>query len=378
MVRHLLVTNDYPPKIGGIQNYLWELWRRLPADDVVVHTTPYEGSEAFDAAQDHPIIRSSESWLLPQPVVTKRVNRLIAEHKAEVVILDPAVPVGLIGPHLDVPYGVVLHGAEVTIPGRIPGSRHLLNRVLAGASGIIAAGGYPAAEGERSLGRALPPCTIVPPGVDAERFVPLDNGARTAVRARYDIAPDQPMITSVSRLVPRKGMDTLIAASTILAREFPDLAVVVAGRGRDTGRLQGLIDDTGAPVRLVGRLPEDELIELYGAGDVFSMLCRSRWGGLEQEGFGIVFVEAAAAGVAQVAGRSGGAHEAVAHGETGLVVDDPTDPEAAAEAIATLLRDPARRSTMATASRARALNEFDYGVLAARLGVAIDAMVEPS
>ena len=378
MVRHLLVTNDYPPKIGGIQNYLWELWRRLPADDVVVHTTPYDGAEAFDAAQDHAIIRSREPWLLPQPVLAARVNRLIAEYGAEVVILDPAVPVGLIGPHLDVPYGVVLHGAEVTIPGRVPGTRQLLNRVLAGASGVIAAGGYPAAEGERSLGRALPPCTIVPPGVDAERFAPLDADVREAVRARYGIAPGQPMITSVSRLVPRKGMDTLIAASAILVEEFPDLAVVIAGRGRDTGRLQGLIDDAGAPVQLVGRLPEDELIELYGAGDVFSMLCRSRWGGLEQEGFGIVFVEAAAAGVPQVAGRSGGAHEAVAHGETGLIVDDPTDPVAAAEAIATLLRDPARRSTMAAASRARAVSEFDYDVLAARLAAAIDAMVTPS
>ena len=378
MVRHLLVTNDYPPKIGGIQNYLWELWRRLPADDVVVHTTPYDGAEAVDAAQDHTIIRSREPWLLPQPVLAARVNRLIAEYGAEVVILDPAVPVGLIGPHLDVPYGVVLHGAEVTIPGRVPGTRQLLNRVLAGASGVIAAGGYPAAEGERSLGRALPPCTIVPPGVDAERFAPLDADVREAVRARYGIAPGQPMITSVSRLVPRKGMDTLIAASAILVEEFPDLAVVIAGRGRDTGRLQGLIDDAGAPVQLVGRLPEDELIELYGAGDVFSMLCRSRWGGLEQEGFGIVFVEAAAAGVPQVAGRSGGAHEAVAHGETGLIVDDPTDPVAAAEAIATLLRDPARRSTMAAASRARAVSEFDYDVLAARLAAAIDAMVTPS
>ena len=375
MVRHLLVTNDYPPKIGGIQNYLWELWRRLPADEVIVHTTPHQGAEAFDAAQDHTIVRSSEPWLLPQPMLVRRVNRLIAQYEAEVVILDPAVPVGLIGPHLDVPYGVVLHGAEVTIPGRIPGTRQLLNRVLADARGVIAAGGYPAAEGERSLGRPLPPCTIVPPGVDADRFAPLDAAGRAVARSRYGIAPDQPMITSVSRLVPRKGMDTLIAASAILVEEFPDVAVVIAGAGRDSGRLRGLIDDTGAPVQLVGRLPDDELVELYGAGDVFAMLCRSRWGGLEQEGFGIVFVEAAAAGVPQVAGRSGGAHEAVEDNTSGLVVEHPSDPALAAEAIAALLRDPARRAKMAAASRARAVSDFDYDVLAGRLGAAIDAMV---
>ena len=127
MGRHLLVTNDFPPKVGGIQSYLWELWRRLPSDDVVVHTTPYEGTEAFDAAQAFTVIRSPEPWLLPQPVLVARVNRLIAEHDVDLVLLDPAVPVGLIGPHLDVPYGVVLPGAEVTIPGRVPVSRQLLN-----------------------------------------------------------------------------------------------------------------------------------------------------------------------------------------------------------------------------------------------------------
>ena len=109
MVRHLLVTNDYPPKIGGIQNYLWELWRRLPPDDVVVHTTPYRGADEFDAAQTHTIVRSPEPWLLPQPVLVRRVNRLAAEYEARIVILDPAVPAGLVGPHLELPFGVVLH-----------------------------------------------------------------------------------------------------------------------------------------------------------------------------------------------------------------------------------------------------------------------------
>ena len=160
MVRHLLVTNDFPPKIGGIQNYLWELWRRLPADDVIVHTTPHDGAEAWDAAQDFTVVRSREPWLLPQPMLVRRVNQLAESYDAEVVIIDPAVPAGLSGPHLDRPYGVVLHGAEVTIPGRVPGTRRLLNRVLAGSAGVIAAGGYPAAEGERSLRAPLPPCPV--------------------------------------------------------------------------------------------------------------------------------------------------------------------------------------------------------------------------
>ena len=375
MVRHLLVTNDYPPKVGGIQSYLWELWRRLPADDVVVHTTPHPGAEAFDAAQSHTIVRSPEPWLLPQPVLVRRVNRLIEEHRADVVILDPAVPVGLIGPHLDRPYGVVLHGAEVTIPGRVPGTRQLLNRVLGGAAGVIAAGGYPAAEAERALGRSLPPCTIIPPGVDTERFRPLDAATRRSVRMHHGLDPDAPLVVSVSRLVPRKGMDTLIRAAAELRVEFADLQVLIAGSGRDKPRLERLIAQTDAPVRLLGRLPESDLIDLYGAGDVFAMLCRSRWGGLEQEGFGIVFVEAAACGVPPVAGRSGGAHEAVVDREAGRVVRDPADASAAADAIAALLRDQGLRNRMAHAGRRRAVADFSYDILAERLAEAIDAMV---
>jgi phosphatidylinositol alpha-1,6-mannosyltransferase len=374
VVRHLLVTNDFPPKVGGIQSYLWELWRRLPPDDVIVHTTPYEGTAEFDAAQDFTVIRSREPWLLPQPVLIRRVNAMADEYGAELVILDPAVPAGLIGPHLNRPYGVVLHGAEVTIPGRLPVTHTLLNRVLNDAVGVIAAGGYPAAEGERSLGRSLP-TTVVPPGVDTERIVPLDGVAKRSARVHFGLPVEGPLVTSASRLVPRKGMDVLIKASLRVRDRHPDVHVAISGGGRDQTRLQRMIDELGAPVTLLGRLPDADMPALYACGDVFAMLCRTRWGGLEQEGFGIVFVEAAAAGVPQVAGRSGGAHEAVAHDETGLVVDDPTDEAAVASAIADLLDDEDRRAAMSEASRIRAETEFSYDVLAERLRVALDEMV---
>ena len=373
MARHLLVTNDFPPKIGGIQNYLWELWRRLPPDEVVVYSTPHADAAAFDAAQPFTVIRSREPWLLPHPLLARRVDQLAADCDAQLVILDPAVPVGLIGPHLNLRYGVVLHGAEVTIPGRIPGVRSLLNRVLDGAVGVIAAGGYPAQQGERSLGHSLP-VSIIPPGVDTGRFVPLDQHSKQAARSALGLPTEGPLVVSVSRLVPRKGMDTLIEASVAIRRTHPEVCVAIAGGGRDQKRLSSLIAKLDAPVKLLGRVETDELSLLYGCGDVFTMLCRSRWGGLEQEGFGIVFVEAAAAGVAQVAGRSGGAHEAVAHGETGLIVDDPTDARAAAGAISELLDDDERREAMAQAGRARAEQEFSYDILASRLAAAINTM----
>ena len=374
MARHLLVTNDFPPKIGGIQNYLWELWRRLPADEVVVYSTPHANADAFDADQPFTVIRSREPWLLPHPLLARHVGRLASRCDAELVILDPAVPVGLIGPHLDIPYGVVLHGAEVTIPSRIPGVRNLLNRVLNGAVGVIAAGGYPAQQGELSLGRSLP-VSIIPPGVDTERFVPLDRHGKQAARKTLGLPTEGPLLVSVSRLVPRKGMDTLIQASVEIRRSNPGVCVAIAGVGRDQKRLSSLIAKLDAPVKLLGRVETDELSLLYGCGDVFTMLCRSRWGGLEQEGFGIVFLEAAAAGVTQVAGRSGGAHEAVVHGETGLIVDDPTDASAAARVITELLNDDERRHTMAQAARERAERAFSYDILAEQLAVAINTMV---
>ena len=238
--------------------------------------------------------RSKEPWLLPQPILTRRVNALAEKYDAELVILDPAVPVGLIGPHLDRPYGVVLHGAEVTIPGRLPIAHSLLNRVLKDAVGVIAAGGYPAAEAERSLGRTLP-TSIVPPGVDTSRIVPLDAGEKRAARGRLGLPTDGLLITSASRLVPRKGMDVLIRASLLVRQRHPDVHVAVSGGGRDHGRLEKLVRELDAPVTLLGRLPDDDMPAIYACGDVFAMLCRTRWGGLEQEGFGIVFVEAAAA-----------------------------------------------------------------------------------
>ena len=371
MRRHLLVTNDFPPKVGGIQSYLWELWRRLPADSVAVHSTPYEGAREFDAAQDFAVSRSREPVLLPTPMVSRRVGRLAEAHRADLVIWDPALPVGHVAPKVELPYAVVLHGAEVTVPGRLPGTRQLLRRVLRGASLVICAGRYPAAEAERAAGRSLP-TVVVPPGVDTDRFQPLDSAERASVRQELGLPVDAPLVVSVSRLVPRKGMDTLIRAAARLRDRVPDVVVAIAGSGRDRARLEGLIASTGAPVRLLGRVPDEVLPGLYGAGDVFSMSCRNRWGGLEQEGFGIVFVEAAAAGVPAVAGESGGSAEAVVHGETGLVVPRPDASDQVAGALADLLDDETRRREMGRRARQRAEIEFSYDVLAARLRSGID------
>jgi phosphatidyl-myo-inositol dimannoside synthase len=373
-VRHLLVTNDFPPKMGGIQSYLWELWRRLPASDVTVLTTPHPDAAAFDAQQAFRIERTRQQVLWPTPALTTKVRALAGEVGAELIVLDPALPLGLVGPSLGLPYAVIGHGAEVTVPGRIPGGRTALAHVLRQAALVIAAGGYPAAEASRAVGqRRMPPVAVVPCGVDSTRFHPLAAADRKTARQRLGLPIEGRLIVGVSRLVPRKGFDVLIDATARLATTRPDLHLAIGGAGRDSARLQRRIDSTRAPATLLGRVPEEQLPELYACADVFAMPCRAnRWGGLEQEGFGIVFLEAAAAGVTQVAGDSGGAAEAVVDGVTGIVVHQPNDADAVASALAELLDDPDRRRRQGEAARRRAETEFSYDHLTTRLAAALE------
>jgi phosphatidylinositol alpha-1,6-mannosyltransferase len=219
-------------------------------------------------------------------------------------------------------------------------------------------------------------------------------------RKRLGLPEAAPVVLGVSRLVPRKGFDVLIDAIARLDRfrwrlppplsgghppspgRFPALQegttldgpgsepvhLALAGSGRDRDRLGRRAARAGLGDRfhLLGRVPDEDLPALYASADVFAMCCRERWAGLEAEGFGIVFLEAAASGVPAVAGRSGGAWEAVDDGSTGFVVD-PLDAGAVAAVLERLLADPALRRRMGDAARARAEHAFSYDTLAARL-----------
>ena len=355
----LLVTNDFPPKLGGIQSYLYELWRRLPAADTTVLTTAFPGAAAWDAQQPFRIERSRHRVLLPTPQVVRDVDALAREVRADVVFVDPMLPLGLIGPRLTAaPYVVVAHGSEITGYVRMPGSHALAGRVLRGAAAVGAAGTYPARAAADGAGRPVAG-VVIPPGVDGTRFVPGDDDARATTRRRYGLDPDRPLVLGVSRLVPRKGFDVVIDAVAGL----PGVQLAIAGAGRERKRLERR---AAGRARFLGRVADADLPALYACADVFAMCCRDRWGGLEAEGFGIVFLEAAACGVPAVAGRSGGSHEAVEDGETGYVVA-PRDVDAVRAAIAALVDDDALRARMGEAARRRALDEFSYDRLATLL-----------
>jgi phosphatidylinositol alpha-1,6-mannosyltransferase len=362
MARHLLVTNDYPPKTGGIQVYLHELWRRLDEGRAVVLTaSSHDDAVGFDSASEIVVERIPSSTLfLPSWRAYRAIEAAIERHQPELVLLDPAWPLGLLGPRLSRPYGVILHGAEVTIPGRLPFVASSLRYVLRRARVAICAGTFPEDEARRNAAESLCPLMQVPPGVDTERFVPLDRDRRRAVREKMGYRDDEFLVASYSRLVPRKGMDTLIRASAKLRERYPALHVVIGGAGRDRKRLERLASKLHAPVTFLGRVDDDLLPEWIAASDLMVVDCRSRWFGLEQEGFGIVFVEAAACGVAQIAGRSGGSDDAVRDGETGVVLDHPRSVADLATAISSLIDDDARRARYGVMARDVAVRDFSW------------------
>jgi phosphatidyl-myo-inositol dimannoside synthase len=375
MARHLLVTNDFAPKTGGIQVYLNELWRRLePGRGVVVTASSHSDTAQFDATSDIVIERvNAKTLYLPTPRALRKIEEAITRHQPDLVLLDPVWPLGLLGPRLSRPYGVIVHGAELTAPGRLPLVASSLRYVLRHASVVICAGGYPETEARRIVPDHMPPVLQIPPGVDTTRFRPLDVSRRTEVRQSLGLAEDTLLVSSYSRLVPRKGMDTLIRASAKLRSDYPTLRVMIGGVGRDVKRLERLVKSTHAPVTFLGRVPDEQLSDWLGASDLMVMDCRSRWLGLEQEGFGIVFVEAAAAGTAQIAGRSGGSHEAVTDGVTGLVVNNSRSVSSLVSVMSELLGDNDRRRRYGEQSRLAAVERFDWDILADELGEGLKA-----
>ena len=336
MPRVLLVTNDFPPRPGGIQSFLYGLVSRLPADDVVVYTSQWRGWQDWDAAQPFRVVREDTSVLLPTPSVRRRASQLLREHECDVVWFGAAAPLGLLADGLKSAGAqrvvATTHGHEAgwTL---VPGARQLLRRIASNVDVLTYLGDYTRmrlapAVGADNVGKLQ----RLAPGVDAEVFRP---GVGEERRAHLGLA-DRPVVVCVSRLMPRKGQDTLVRALPSVQRSVPDAALLLVGGGPYRSRLESLAADMGVSesVVLTGTVPWGELPAYYCAGDVFAMPCRTRLGGADVEGLGIVYLEASACGLPVIAGDSGGAPDAVVEGETGYVVDGRSVDEVASTVTA--------------------------------------------
>jgi phosphatidyl-myo-inositol dimannoside synthase len=374
MTRVLLVTNDFPPRRGGIQSYLHELVGHLVGagtHELTVYAPKWKGSDDFDGEareSGYLVVRHPGTLMLPVPSVSNRMRRLIERNDIDTVWFGAAAPLALMAPLArDAGAGRVIastHGHEVGW-SMLPLARTALRRIGTGTDVVTYVSRYTRGRFASAFG-ADAALEHVPPGVDVDRFVP-DEVARAKMRARYRLG-ERPVVVCVSRLVPRKGQDMLIRAMPSIRKRVPGAALVIVGGGPYSSTLRRLAHSFGVAQHVVftGGVPGDELPAHHSMADVFAMPCRTRGAGLDVEGFGIVFLEASATGVPVVAGRSGGAPETVLDGQTGLVVDG-WDVGAIAASVSDLLADPDRAARMGAAGRRWVVDNWQWSTQAQRL-----------
>jgi phosphatidyl-myo-inositol dimannoside synthase len=375
MRRTLIVTNDFPPRQGGIQSFVHSLALRLPRESLTVYAPAWEGAAEFDAQQPFEVIRHPTSLMLPVPSVIRRAVGLARTRHAEAVVFGAAAPLGLIAPALrraGIQRAVAItHGHEAGWAA-LPGARNLLHQIGEAVDVVTYLGDYFRVRLARALSAdAAARMVRLAPGVDATLFRPDSEGS-AAIRQRYGLV-GRPVVVCVSRLVPRKGQDMLIRAWPGVQRQVADAALLIVSGGPYSGQLHRLAERTGvAPsVHFTGSVPAAELPAHYAAGDIFAMPCRTRRGGLDVEGLGIVYLEASATGLPVIGGDSGGAPDAILDGESGYVVPG-RDPAALAVRITGLLTDPATARAMGEKGRAWVERDWSWEIAAARLRSVID------
>lgn len=372
MSRVLLVTNDFPPRPGGIQSYLAELVRRIVgAHQVTVYAPQWKGADAFDSAArsaGYQVVRHPGTLMLPGRAVDVRMRRLIADHGVDTVWFGAAAPLALLAARARAAGATRVlastHGHEVGW-SMLPVARSVLRCIGDSTDVVTFVSRYTRRRFASAFGAAAT-LEHLPPGVDTDRFRP-DRTARDELRARYRLG-GRPTVVCVSRLVPRKGQDMLIRALPMIRQRVDGAALVIVGGGPYLPALRRLAQRHGVAehVTFTGGVPPAELPAHHALGDVFAMPCRTRGAGLDVEGLGIVFLEAAAVGVPVVAGRSGGAPETVLDNKTGLVIDGRSVDQVG-EAVGALLADPDRAAAMGAAGRDWVTEQWRWDTIAARL-----------
>lgn len=370
----LVITNDFPPRIGGIESFVAEACRMLD-HQVVVLTSEVPGAERFDADLPYPVVRFGGPILLPTPAVGRRAVELLRRHEGDRVLYGAAAPLGLLAPTLRRAGAVrqigLTHGHEVWW-ATLPGSRQLLRRIGDSVDQLGVISDFTA----QRIGRALSPRALnslinIPPPVDLDLFSPgvdLETPDDEARRMRC---------VAVGRFVVRKGFDVLLQAWRLVLDDHRDHgplpALELIGDGPRRRHLERLVQELGLgeQVIMTGSLGRDAVAQRLRQADVFVLPMRTRLAGLEPEGLGLAALEAAASGLPVIIGNSGGAPETVQHAVSGFVVD-PRDRFAIATRLTSLLRDPAMAQRMGAAGRQLVAERFSTTSVRAQLRRALD------
>jgi phosphatidylinositol alpha-1,6-mannosyltransferase len=375
MRKVLILTNDFPPRAGGIQSFVHALAMRLPTGSVTVYAPAWEGAAEFDARQPFPVERHPTSLMLPVPSVARRAARIIEREGCDTVLFGAAAPLALLGPWLrkaGARHLVALtHGHEAGWAA-LPVARGLLRRIGDSVDTVTYLGEYT----RTRLARVLSPPAVdrmarLAPGVDVAAFRPGSGGA--AIRQRLGLG-QRPVVLCVSRLVPRKGQDTLIRAWPQVRGVSRNAVLLLVGDGPYRNGLRRLARKLGVAdsVIFAGAVPQQELPAYFDAGDVFAMPCRTRRRGLDVEGLGIVYLEASATGLPVIGGDSGNAPDAIREGETGYVVPGG-NVSVLAERLARLVTDPGAARSMGEKGMAWIHREWQWDLIASRLREILDS-----
>ncbi len=358
-VRLLLVTNDYPPRLGGIQETLVNLVDRWAGPVRVL--APNDPAANSDAR----VVRHERTFIWPTRKVRLWVEAQVADFRPEVILFGAPLPLAMLGPGLrkrtERPYAVMTHGTEVTFPTAIPGLRQCLARSLRSADTVFAVSQFTAGRVARLSGRRV---YLLGVGVDTKRFHP--QVGRESFEGTVPTHDNCVAFTlgCVSRFVPRKGQALVLrAAAELRARGHP-VDVLLVGWGPLEQRVRDLAARLGVPTRFEINVPSERLPALYREMDGFAMPARSRWFGLETEGLGICYLEASATGLPVVVGSSGGAPETIDPGKSGFVADSVAG---IVEAVEWWLADPAAARAMGGLGRERIEDRFTWDLVMDRL-----------
>jgi phosphatidylinositol alpha-1,6-mannosyltransferase len=364
MGRTLVITNDFPPRPGGIQTFGYEIVRRFDPESVTVLTSNWEGAAEFDTAQDFKIVRANTQTLVPSKSTLSMAREIVVAENITRVLFGAAAPLGLLASplrKLGVTNIVGMTQGHETGWAMTPGTRQALRKIGNNTDYLTYISEYT----HKKIAKALSPDAAarmrrIVPGVNATEFSPGNLSSGNQLRTELGWT-DRPVIVCVSRLMARKGQDELIRALPKIHQTAPNASLIIVGDGPYRKDLERLVKKLRLEnfVHLTGKVSQTELSKWYAAGDIFAMPCRTRMGGWDVEGLGIVFLEGSATGLPVIVGDSGGAVDAVIDGETGYLVDGTNTAEIA-DRIAYLFANPDVAKKMGEAGRNWVTQEWTW------------------